>query len=96
VCRRLRYSGAARAIEQSLAHLDPVTVETLRASAAVGRVADPQVVALVTGRTVQGVEDRLYSAHPAHIVRPAPSGAYVFSHDLIRETLLEVRPTSRF
>jgi DNA-binding CsgD family transcriptional regulator/tetratricopeptide (TPR) repeat protein len=86
--RRLLPPRVARAIEQRLARLDPAVVETLRVAAVGGRSCDPQVVAQAGGLGAEEVEDRLRVAQRAHVVRPEPDGAYVFTHDLIRETLL--------
>ena len=86
----------AWAIEQRLARLEPSIVDALRVAAVVGRASDPHVVAHAAGQTVAQMEDRLRAAQRAYVVRPEPGGEYSFTHDLIRETLLDqLGPTAQ-
>ncbi|MDT5045379.1 MAG: hypothetical protein QOG75_1232, partial [Mycobacterium sp.] len=78
---------AAEAIEDRLRRLDPAVLETLRVASVVGQESSPAVLAQITGTDIDTVEERLRRAQQARIVRPDADGGFVFTHDLLRETL---------
>jgi predicted ATPase len=84
---RLLPPRVAEAIRMRLARMDPTVVELLRIAAVVGRSCEPTLLARVTQRDVEHVEDLLLAAARAQLVRSEPDGAYAFTHDMVRETL---------
>lgn len=84
---RLLPPRVAEAIQMRLARLDPTVVELLRVAAVAGRTFEPALLAKAMGGDVEQAEELLLAAERAQIVRADVTGAYVFTHDLVRETL---------
>jgi predicted ATPase/DNA-binding CsgD family transcriptional regulator len=76
------------AIRMRLARLDPSVVELLRVAAVAGRASEPALLAQVARLDVEQAEELLLAAARAQVLRPDADGAYAFTHDMVRETLL--------
>ncbi|HXF62291.1 MAG TPA: AAA family ATPase [Caldilineaceae bacterium] len=90
---RLLPPRVAEAIRMRLARLDPAVVALLRVAAVAGRSVEPGLLAQVSHIDVEQidveqVEEMLLAAARAMLVRPEADGAYAFTHDMVRETLL--------
>lgn len=84
---RLLPPRVVEAIQMRLERLDPLVVELLRLAAVVGRAFEPALLAQVAKLDVEQVEEKLLAATQAQLVRPEVEGAYLFMHDMVRETL---------
>jgi predicted ATPase/DNA-binding CsgD family transcriptional regulator len=76
------------ATRMRLARLDPDVVDLLRVAAVVGRTCDPDLLTQVVDQDVEQIEKMLLAAVRAQVLRPDVDGAYIFVHDMVRETLL--------
>jgi predicted ATPase/DNA-binding CsgD family transcriptional regulator len=86
--RRLLPPHVADAILMRLTRLEPTLVDTLRVAAVIGRAFDPALPAHITQLDVEQVEAQLLTATRAQILRQEAAGAYTFTHDMIRETIV--------
>lgn len=80
-------------IRQRLLRFSPETVDLLRASAILGRTFDSSLLAEILGQEQERIEEQLWEAVRAGLLRATASGSFTFSHDKIRECLYaEVTP----
>ena len=93
-----RYTAASRlrlptsisgALRQRLARLSPKLLELLRVGALLGRSIDVTLLADLTGRDAEAIEEQLQVGVRLHILRITPDGRLAFSHDLIRACLAD-------
>jgi DNA-binding CsgD family transcriptional regulator len=77
------------AVRQRLSRLPLETVEYLRTAAIMGRTFKVAFLAEVLGQPEEVVEEALQIATQARLIRPEQPGAFIFSHDLIRECLYD-------
>ena len=83
-------------IRRRFARLPQEVLETLRTAAILGRTFTGSFLAEVVGHDEEVVEEWLYSAVQAGILRFDPPEVYTFSHDTLRESLYrEVTPARR-
>ncbi len=88
--------GVVGAVRQRLTRLSPEVVELLRTAAIIGRTFDVTLLAEVTGKDVEAVEQILHEAVRASLICADTGGRFTFSHDKIRESLYdEVTSTRR-
>ena len=73
---------------ERLARLSAATLDVLLAAAVSGRAFSSDVLAQVTGLPAEAMVAALDEAERARLVMPARPGRLLFSHELIRQTLL--------
>lgn len=78
----------AEAIRGRLDRLGPEVVATLQFAAVAGRSFQPGFVATAARMSIDTFEAHILLAQRAQLVQPALDGRMIFTHDLIRETLL--------
>lgn len=77
----------AEAIRMRLDRLDQSVVAVLRVAAVFGRTFDPTLLATLADLDGEQLDERLMHATHAQIIRPETNGTYVFTHNMIRETI---------
>jgi DNA-binding CsgD family transcriptional regulator len=83
------------AIHQRLTRLPAEVVELLRTAAIIGRVFESALLAEVADQNLEVVEDWLRAAERARLLHFDQAGSFSFSHDKIRECLLDELTTVR-
>ncbi len=76
-------------IGRRLAHLSQTCIETLHAAATLGKTFGFGELAAVSTMDEDALLDALDEASAAQLIRPEGADSFVFTHDKIRETLVE-------
>jgi class 3 adenylate cyclase/tetratricopeptide (TPR) repeat protein len=80
-------------VGERLSRLSSPTREVLIAAAVCGRVFTPDFVSEVAGADPDALVDAFDEAERARVIAPVKDGEVVFSHELIRQTLLAYEST---
>jgi len=88
-------SSIVSAVRQRVSRLAPQVITLLHTAAIIGRTFDIALLAEVAGQDREAVEERLQQAEQARLIRPEQSGAFTFSHDMIRACLYDEVNSSR-
>jgi len=82
-------SSIMNAVRQRLSRLSSEVVDLLRTAAIIGRTFEGALLANVTAKEAEAVEEQLQEAVWAHLIRPDRPGIFTFSHDTIRACLYD-------
>ena len=82
-------TSISAAIRQRLARMSPDLMELLRIGVLLGRSIDVALLADLTGRDAEAIEEQLQVAVRLHMLNSTPDGRFAFSHDLIRACLAD-------
>lgn len=80
-------ASVARTIGQRLSRLPQQVVDYLRTASITGRTFEVELLANVSGREGEAVEEHLMEAANSRLVKQQGPGVYTFTHDKVREYL---------
>jgi DNA-binding CsgD family transcriptional regulator/tetratricopeptide (TPR) repeat protein len=84
---RLLPSSLIDIVRLRVGRLEPAVGDVLRLAALVGRSFDVELLATVLRIDPDEVEQHLFGAARANLIRPEPDGRFAFTHDKVREAL---------